>query len=58
MCNKYLKYHEFFVVKIEGGVSNKAIARSFAEGVSDDISLVFFLKRFSKTSLVFFLLTL
>ena len=50
MCNKYHKYHKYFVVKMEGGISSKTIVHFFGESANKD--------RWKKTSLVFFLPTL
>ena len=34
MCNKY---HKCFVVKMEGGISNKTVVRFFAESADNDV---------------------
>ena len=37
ICNKFHKYHKYFVVKMEGGISNKTIVCFFAESGNDDV---------------------
>ena len=36
MCNKYHKYHKYFVVKMEGGISSKTIVHFFGESANRD----------------------